>query len=176
MGQQVLKELWQQVRTIDVSVTEDARVRVIADLAERQANLYRGSGALHCEVNVSALHMLISLREDRDTGNCYDLNLMRADHFFQTRTFVSLLGKADAPLQRASTYGYEATKGLFYAILGTPYILKSKCETSLPGQGGVAWANKGIEKGAEDFAEDRQNKSAQLDAKIAEYRKTLNIK
>jgi hypothetical protein len=160
-------DLAKQIRAISPDITGDAKIKAIAALTEHMAKSWSGPDSLHFDTNVIALSMIIRLREDKVFGNCYDMNLARADHYFQTRAWVSLFGNNMVPVQFALTLGYEGVKWVLVGLLGRPaYMVTGACEASLPGAQSFEWGIRGIVVGADDWKEDTKNDPAKVQKRV----------
>lgn len=166
----LVKTAYDEIQTIPGSLSEESRVwaviTIIRDtVRDRMETKAPAKNILNVDVNPFALDLIIQYRNELAIPDHCDTVYAYVDHFYQCRTEMSLYGPGHETTMRLKSTGYDMAKVFAISIGFTSedqaavsklFHLDSQnnCPASPPSVWSLAWAERGLEFGESDYADD----------------------
>jgi hypothetical protein len=175
----VMNRAYHDILDMPPGLNEDSRAHLVSlivrdQVTQRIAESRPRKEILNLDINLSSLHVVITLREEPSIPDHDDIVYAYVDHFYQAAFEVNFRGSEFSETMEKKAVGYDALKigAMVFSGTGDPNQTKSVLQAtntdgsyagrvSSPMGNSVAWAKRGILAGREGYEEDlRNNKDA----------------
>lgn len=189
----VMKRVYKDILDIPLGLNEESRTSLVVlimrdQVTQRIAESRPAKEILNLDINLSSLHVTITLREDPSIPDRDDIVYAYVDHYYQAAFEVNLRGSEFSENMEKKAVGYDALKigAMVFSGASDPNQVKSVLQAtntdgsyagkvSSPMGNSVAWARRGIQAGREGYEEDLLNNKAAFAKRQEEIFDALGI-